>query len=92
VEACVRVECYAGYKGNERPQAFYLGERRLTVEDVIDRWYGPDYCYFKVVADDGNVYILKYSESRDLWQLVFFSDKETNFEVAPDTWKKACRC
>ena len=88
----MRVECYAGYKGSERPEAFYLGERRLTVENVIDRWYGSDYIYFKVVADDGNVYILKYSELLDSWQLVFFSEKEHNFEVSPDVWKKGSPC
>ena len=35
----IRVECYAGYRGEQDPLAFWLGERRLAVRDVIDRWF-----------------------------------------------------
>ena len=29
------------------------------VEEVLDQWYGPSDTYFKVRADDGNLYILR---------------------------------
>jgi hypothetical protein len=29
------------------------------VEDVLDQWYGPSNAFYKVRADDGNLYILR---------------------------------
>ena len=52
------METYSGYKADERPVAFTLGDRKLLVVEVVDRWYDPSVDYFKVKADDGGVYIL----------------------------------
>ena len=65
----VRVEGYSGYKANERPVRFCLGEQWRDVEEVTDRWYGPDAAYFGVRADDGNFYILKLDENTHEWEL-----------------------
>ena len=35
-----KVECYAGYKGEQTPRAIVLGDRRITVDDVLDHWLG----------------------------------------------------
>jgi hypothetical protein len=64
----VRVECYSGYRGDERPIAFWLDDRRLGVEEVEDRWYGPDSTWFRVRADDGGVYVLRHRDD-DCWSL-----------------------
>jgi len=29
------------------------------VEELLDQWYGPNDSFFKVRADDGNLYILR---------------------------------
>ena len=29
------------------------------VEEVLDQWYGPQDAFYKVRADDGNLYILR---------------------------------
>jgi hypothetical protein len=68
----LRVECYAGYRAEQEPVAFTLGERRLEVHDVLDRWVGPDHRYFRVAASDGNTYILRHDEARDEWELGAF--------------------
>lgn len=68
----VRVECYAGRKADERPLRFQLGERVYLVEEVVDQWYGPDDTFFKVRADDGNLYILRHSHVEDEWSLEAF--------------------
>ncbi len=65
----VRVEAYAGYKADERPVRFQLGERWLAVEEVLDRWYDPDAIYFRVRAEDGALYVLRHSEPEDVWTL-----------------------
>ena len=49
----VRVDCYAGYKGEETPRRFCLGERVVEIVELLDRWLAPDHAYFKVRGDDG---------------------------------------
>jgi hypothetical protein len=66
----VRVECYAGYRADERPEAFWLHERRIAVREILDRWLGEDYAYFKVTGEDGVRYILRRDDRRDQWGLI----------------------
>lgn len=68
----LQVQCYAGRKANERPVQFQLGDRSYLVEEVIDQWYGPDDIYFKVRADDGNLYILRHNNGSQDWRLESF--------------------
>jgi hypothetical protein len=68
----VRVRCYAGRKADERPIRFWLDEREYLVEEVLDQWYGPDDTFYKVRADDGNLYILRHTTSVDKWTLESF--------------------
>lgn len=68
----IEVQCHAGYRGNERPVSFHLGESIIEVTHVLDRWYGPEHAFFKVRGSDGGVYILKYDEAGDEWELNFF--------------------
>ncbi len=70
----LRVECYAGRKGDERPIRFALDGHDYMVEEVVDRWYGPDAAFFKVRADDGNLYILRQSTSDGEWRLESFRE------------------
>ena len=65
----IEVSVYAGYRYPERPLSFKLLERTFRVEEVLDRWFGEDYLYFKVRADDQKVYLLKYDQQQDLWFL-----------------------
>jgi len=66
----LHVESYSGYKGNERPTLFSLKDRRVGIVDIIDRWYGTDHDFFRVLADDGRVYLLKWHRFTDEWFLV----------------------
>ena len=68
-EGQIPVECYSGFKDSERPVAFGEGEGRRTVEEVIDNWAGEDHDYYKVLADDQVVYILRYDRSGGHWTL-----------------------
>lgn len=56
----LQVECYSGRKAEERPALFRIDRQEYKVEEVIDKWYGPDEAWFKVRADDGNTYILRH--------------------------------
>jgi len=65
----VRVVCYEGYRAVETPRAFTIGDRRLEVTSVHDRWRGEDHEYVKLDASDGNRYILRYDSVRDEWEI-----------------------
>ena len=57
------MECYAGRKADERPIRFQLDEHEYIVEELLDQWNGPEHVFFKVRADDGNLYILRHETS-----------------------------
>jgi len=70
----LNVECYAGRKADERPIRFRLEGREYFVEAVLDQWYDPERISYKVLADDGNFYILRQQTSTPvgMWDLVSF--------------------
>ncbi len=71
----VRVDCYAGYRGEETPRRFWLGENRIGVAEILDRWLAPDHRYFKVRGDDAALYILRNDVLEDRWELTFYRQK-----------------
>ena len=68
----VRVECYAGHRGEETPRCFYFDERAIPVSEVMDQWLAPDHRYFKIKGSDGATYILRHDTAADVWELVMF--------------------
>jgi hypothetical protein len=66
----LRVECYAGYRADERPEAFWLCRRRIAVRAIVDRWLGEDCAYFEVTGEDAVRYILRRDDRRDRWDLI----------------------
>jgi hypothetical protein len=74
-EQIVRVVCYAGYKGEERPMQLYLGERAIKVVETEDRWYEPGATFFRVVVDGGDRYVLRHEEAQDVWSLCAYRGK-----------------
>lgn len=68
----LRVECYAGHRADERPVRFEMGGHLFEVAAVEDQWYSSEARYFRVIAQDGNLYVLKHSEARDEWTLEGF--------------------
>ena len=74
----LRVECYAGYKADQRPLRFSLhgdqaqGGASFEVIEILEQWYGPDHQGFKVLADDNNIYVLRHHTPEDIWTLDSF--------------------
>jgi hypothetical protein len=68
-EKLLRVECYAGYKGEERPVRVEIGERMIEVAAVEDRWYSPGSTYFRVLLATGEHYVLRHDDAQDRWTL-----------------------
>ena len=65
----IRVECYAGYRSDERPLRFAIRERFFDVREVDGQWYSPGATYFRVLADDGNFYVLRHDDGQNTWTL-----------------------
>jgi hypothetical protein len=68
----VQVESDVGDRGIEKLTRIRLDGRIVEIVETIDRWPGPDHCYFKVKGDDGNLYILRLDEAHDTWELTMF--------------------
>lgn len=70
----LQIDCYSGRKAEERPVRFCLEGHTYLVEELLDQWYGPEDIFFKVRADDGNLYILKKQTAtpEGTWSLVSF--------------------
>lgn len=66
----IKVEAYSGYKADERPVSFTIGDKVFRVKEVLDRWSGEDHDYFKLMAGDGYVYIIRYDRDEDEWEMV----------------------
>lgn len=65
----IRVECYAGYRADQRPVRFAIRDQVFDVREVDGQWYSPGATYFRVLADDGNFYVLRHDEGQGLWTL-----------------------
>ena len=68
----IAVSCHAGYRGEETPRRFCIGQNTIEIESILDRWVGPDHRYFKVADREGAVYILRHDENACEWSLVFY--------------------
>jgi hypothetical protein len=42
------------------------------VRQVLDRWLAPDCRHFKLMGDDGGVYILRHDSATHAWEMTFF--------------------
>ncbi|MGD9162137.1 MAG: hypothetical protein PVG39_27245 [Desulfobacteraceae bacterium] len=65
----IKVECYSGYKADERPVNFISGGKKLMIDKIIEQWRSPDAEYFKVLTDDGKGYLLVHDNIKDDWAL-----------------------
>ena len=70
----IQVECYSGYRANERPLSFTWRGTKRRVEKIVDRWYEggqntkePSLNYFKILTGGGEEFILRYNSLFDVW-------------------------
>lgn len=68
----LRVECYASYRDEGTPRVLVIGERRVAIVEILDRWLAPDHRYFKVRAADDDTYIVRHDGASDVWELILF--------------------
>jgi hypothetical protein len=73
----VQVVCYAGYKADETPRGFTLGDRRYDIEEIVDRWYQasrdsrePAADCYRVRTVEGSLFVIQRSRASATWYLV----------------------
>jgi len=68
-----KVITYSGYRADEMPLSFVMGNNKLKVNRIIDRWRDMDCYYFKIEGSDGAIYILRHNFEEDYWELTFYN-------------------
>jgi hypothetical protein len=71
-EKIIRVECYAGYKADERPVRVLLDGQMVDIAAVEDRWYSPGSTYFRVLLGNGERYVLRREDAQEVWTIEAF--------------------
>jgi len=82
----ITVECHLENNSKGRPAEFSLMGRSYKVKEIIDTWHAKVAVYFKIKAEDDNIYLLKYDEIQAQWDLVFFQNpKKLDILLPPDS-------
>jgi hypothetical protein len=68
-EQLISVDCYSGYKADERPLRLNLTDGPREIAAIEDRWYSPGATYFRVRLDDGDRYVLRHEKAQDVWSI-----------------------
>ncbi|MFH1983481.1 MAG: hypothetical protein ABIL58_16690 [Pseudomonadota bacterium] len=79
----IRVDCYAGYRGEESPRRIVMGNNTIGVARIDDRWTGPDHRYFKVQGEDGAQYIIRNDMETQVWELVYYKHPDSPEDDLP---------
>ena len=66
----IQIEPHADLRA--APLRLYRGKRRIDIIEIVDQWNGPGYRYVKVRAHDNSVYIFRFDEICDQWELIMF--------------------
>lgn len=70
LENNIKVSTYSGFKVNERPLFFTVGDVKKKVVDVMARWAEPERDCFRVLADDKMIYTLGWYREEDVWSVI----------------------
>ena len=70
-------------RGAPEPLAVWFGERRVGVRAIVDRWFAPTRRWFRVDADDGQLYVLRHDEATGEWELAALTRREATAAGPP---------
>jgi len=65
----VSVECEPAHNGEATPRFFTLGDRRIAIADILDRWLGDEYDYYKIRDPNGDTFILRRDTDDRTWEI-----------------------
>ena len=64
------VEWYSGYTLYDSPRRLFWSGQWLEVVSILQRGCSPNGAFFKILASNQAIFILKYSRCQDLWHIV----------------------
>lgn len=68
----IKVECYAGHRGEQEPRRIHLNDSVVEAAEILDRWLAPDHRYFKLLGSDGALYLVRHDEHEQVWDLMLY--------------------
>ena len=81
------VESVPGLRGEPEPTAVWFGARRVGVRAIEDRWFAPMQRWYRIDADDGQLYVLRHDLASHAWELAAL----TRREALPDAIERTLR-
>ena len=72
----LRVECGPGLGGEAEPLAVWFGQRRVVVRAIVDRWFASDRRWFRIDADDEQLYVLCHDQATGQWDLAALTRRD----------------
>ena len=79
----IHVETCVGRDGAPMPARFRVGRARVRVVETLDQWYGPGYRYIKVMGDDRCLYILRFHDAHEDWELTMYKSIRAQAMAVP---------
>jgi hypothetical protein len=73
----IPVESHTVHNGMPMPQRFRLHGLQVDVIETLDQWHGGDHRYVKIKGDNGGLYILRFDETRAMWELTMFASERS---------------
>ncbi len=61
-------------RGAKTPRSFRLSEKTILINQVLDQWFGIDHRYFKILAEDRAIYILRHDMIANAWEVIFYDN------------------
>ena len=72
----LRVESAPGLGGEAEPLAVWFGARRVGVRAIVDRWFAPSRRWFRIDADDEQLYVLRHDQATGEWDLAALTRRD----------------
>jgi hypothetical protein len=66
----VKVECYSGYKGGEKPRKIIIEGIRYRILNILTQWREPENEYFQVVCENNQKHLLCHHLITNDWFIV----------------------
>jgi hypothetical protein len=72
----LRVEVGSEFLGEPEPIAVWFGARRVGVRAVVDRWFAPNQRWYRIDADDEQLYVVRHDQTTGEWDLAALTRSE----------------
>jgi hypothetical protein len=64
------VEWYSGHTLYDRPRRLFWSGQWIEVVAILERGYTPDGAFFKIIASNQGIFLLKYCLYADAWRSI----------------------